>query len=515
MSYLVIKILFLISCAAAYYFASIYYLHMFQLNGYHRDGHMRWFGDTLGASAARMTPAFVALVLSCFVNEITLGIAFIFNVITVFFFKPDKQAKKPLVVTARIKRLLITLTVLLCAFTAVAVIFDFLVFLPSVLLLLVNFAVLFSDILNSPFEKAVKKHYINDAKRILGSRKNLVIIGITGSYGKTSCKNYLTKLLSAKYNVLMTPASYNTPMGVVKTVREHLKNSHEIFICEMGAKNVGDIKELCDIVHPHMGLITSVGPQHLESFKSIENVTKTKFELYDAVSDENKVYLNYDNEFIVNAKTKDNVVGYGCESDKALCVAKNISLSSKGTEFDVEYNGKTIHFSTKLLGKHNVQNLVGCIAVAIDLGVEESDLVLAVKRLETVEHRLQIIDGKSITIIDDAFNANPFGTKAALEVLGGFDGMKIIVTPGMIELGDKQKQLNFEFGVDCTKVCDYILLVGKRIADDVYEGACSTQFDKSRILRFEKVQEAVDFARNINSDKKKFVLLENDLPDNY
>ena len=163
-------------------------------------------------------------------------------------------------------------------------------FVSALGFLLVNFLVLLSDIINSPAEKAVKSYYINDAKKILASRKNLRIIGITGSYGKTSCKYFLTKLLSPKYNVLMTPASYNTPMGVVKTIREQLKNSHEIFVCEMGAKNLGDIKELCELVHPQTGLISSIGPQHLESFKSIENVVKTKFELYDEVIGKGKMY---------------------------------------------------------------------------------------------------------------------------------------------------------------------------------------------------------------------------------
>lgn len=149
------------------------------------------------------------------------------------------------------------------------------------------------------------------------------------------------------------------------------------------------------------------------------------------------------------------------------------------------------------------------------MGVDEHDAVLAVKRLESVPHRLQIIDGGNITIIDDAFNANPGGTRAALEVLSSFDGTKIIVTPGMIELGDKQKELNFDFGVRCTKVCDYILLVGGRIADDVYEGTSSCGFDENRLLRFEKVEQAVEFSRTLTSEKRKFVLLENDLPDNY
>ncbi len=512
---MLLNILYTASCAVTFALASLYYIHMFQLNGYHRDGHMKWFFDTLGISAAKLTPAFLALIVSAVPFDVCKAIALVFNVVGIFFLLPERGAKKPLVFTSRIKRLVGCEILLFFVVCVLSNILPFVAFAATLSVLLSNFFVLAADIINSPLEKAVKQRFINEAKKILAERKNLTIIGITGSYGKTSCKNYLCKLLSPKYNVLITPASYNTPMGVVKTVREHLKNSHEIFICEMGAKNVGDIRELCDIVHPKMGLITSVGPQHLESFKTIENVTKTKFELYEAIANDGKVYLNCDNEYINDVNVGENAVKFGCDEEKAKCVAKNITLSSKGTDFDIEYNGKELHFSTKLLGRHNVQNLCGCIAIALDMGVEEGELVLAVKRLETVQHRLQIIDGGNITIIDDAFNANPSGTKAALEVLSSFDGEKIIITPGMIELGEKQKELNMEFGRNCTEVCDYILLVGERIADEVYEGVLSTDFDRERLVRFDKVEEAVAFARAVKSERRKYVLLENDLPDNY
>jgi len=506
--------LYYLTSFVAFSFAATYFVHMFQLNGYHRDGHMRWHNDVIGSICAKLTFAFVAFILMIFGGKVLSFVAAVLNILTLLFFIP-KHAKKPLVYTSRVKRLFTTITIVYILLILASDFIPHCRFLPVLGILLVNYIVLVADIVNSPLEKAVKQYYINDAKKILASRKNLKIIGITGSYGKTSCKYFLTKLLSTKYNVLMTPASYNTPMGVVKTVREHLKNSHEVFICEMGAKNIGDIKELCDLVHPHMGLISSVGPQHLESFKTIENVTNTKFELYDAIPEDGKIYLNYDNEFIRNSKSDKNIVSYGCENQNVDLFASNITLSDRGTDFDVTYRENTIHFSTKLLGTHNVQNLAGCIAIALDMGVSESDLVLAVKRLESVPHRLQMIDGGNITIIDDAFNANPTGTKAALEVLGSFDGTKIIVTPGMIELGEKQSELNKEFGINCTKVCDYIFLVGGRIANDVYEGASSTDFPSEKLIRFNKVEEAVEYARLLESDKKKFVLLENDLPDNY
>lgn len=173
---------------------------------------------------------------------------------------------------------------------------------------------------------------------------DLKVIGITGSYGKTSVKYYLSTVLKAKYNVLMTPESYNTPMGVVKTIREQLRPTHEIFVCEMGARHVGDIKEICDIVFPEYGIITSIGEQHLETFKSIENIIKTKFELYDAVADKDKMFLNGDNENITKT-----LIGKGDKishtyglNEQNETYAYDIKVTNKGTVFSVCCRGQKI-----------------------------------------------------------------------------------------------------------------------------------------------------------------------------
>ncbi len=496
-------------------FSCVYYVHMFQLNGYHRDAHVKWYADTLGFHAARMTFAFIAFVLSFFGTKLLNIVSIVLMLLTVYAYLP-KKAKKPLVCTARIKRLFSTIAVVYIALSLLTYFVPITSFVLPLSVLFSNFIVLLCDIINSPAENAVKQHYINDAKKILSSYGKLKVIGITGSYGKTSTKYFLTKILSSKYNVLMTPASYNTPMGVVKTIRELLKPSHEIFVCEMGAKNRGDIKELCDIVHPTMGIITSIGPQHLESFGNIENVTDTKFELADALGKDGKVYLNFDNEYIRNRSVEADCTSYGISFENSDYRAKIIEVSDKGTSFEVMSGEKTFTCTTKLLGSHNVQNLVGCIAIALDLGVNENDIAMAVKRLESVPHRLQLVDGGNVTIIDDAFNANPAGTKAALEVMSNFDGIKIIVTPGMIELGDKQKAYNTEFGKNAAAICDYVFLVGGRIADDVYEGAYKVCPDDDKVRRFATVEEAVNEARLLDTgDKRKYILLENDLPDNY
>ena len=260
----------------------------------------------------------------------------------------------------------------------------------------------------------------------------------------------------------MTPGNFNTTLGVVRTIREKINATHEIFLCEMGARHVGDIKEICDLVKPKYGIISSIGPQHLETFFNIENVINTKFELADAIPEDGKVFLNYGNEYIKNKKCSKNIVSYGVDINGVNYVAEDITVNAKGSSFTVKNSkGEKQEFRTKLIGRHNVENITGAIAVANELGIPMEELVHAVKTLEAVPHRLELIRGNNATIIDDAYNSNPVGAKMALDTLNCFDGCKIIITPGMVELGAKQDECNGEFGRQMTKVCDYIVLVGK------------------------------------------------------
>ena len=333
-------------------------------------------------------------------------------------FSAPKKAKKKLVFTPRVMRMTVTSVILyvlliLLVFLTLGMGYASLAITMCVQILTLVMAML-ANLINKPIELMINRHYINDAKRIINGLPDLTVVGLTGSYGKTSTKFYLEKLLGAKYNVLMTPESYNTTMGVVKVVRGQLNATHEIFLCEMGAKNVGEIKEICDIVKPKHGIITSIGPQHLETFKSIDNIIKTKFELADSLPDKDGIiFLNYDNEYIAKHECNKNKVTYSLGGGTDY-YADNISVSENGTQFTVHNGNEEKQFTTKLIGSHNVQNIVGAIAVANTLGVPFADLVMPVKRLECVPHRLQIIKGTNKTIIDDAFNSNPTGAKALL-----------------------------------------------------------------------------------------------------
>lgn len=386
----------------------------------------------------------------------------------------------------------------------------------GILTLLEPWLTVFCNYLMRPVEKAVNNHYIRDAKRRLRAQKGLIVIGVTGSYGKTSVKFLLKSLLAEKYDVLATPESFNTPMGVVRTIREHLKPTNQIFVCEMGARNVGDIKEICDIVHPACGVITSVGPQHLESFKTIENVRKTKFELAEALPTAAKLFLNADSDEILKDTGNYNKIYYGINNKQGY-YAENITVSARGTSFTVVApDGEKETFNMHLLGDINVLNVVGAVAVAHEFGIRLTDLKIPVRRLTSVRHRLEMTEKEGYTLIDDAYNSNPVGANAALKTLSMFSGCRILITPGMVELGEKMHEIHFEYGRTAAAAADYILLVNKERTRDIMDGAISAGFDKERIVLFDKFSESFTYALNaIKAQEHKTILIENDLPDNY
>lgn len=514
---LLATIFFYVFLAAALCFSGVYYSHMFQLEAYLPAQFFHWLKDNFFRNLfLKFLPALAAVILLALLTTMpTMVIASLLLIAYAVLFRPVK-AKKPLVFTARIWRLLTTYAVL-CAVICAAVSFAGLIFLAPAAVIIAPLILLAANWINRPAELAVRRHYINQAKAIIKARKKtLTVIGITGSYGKTSTKYFLTKVLSQKFNVLMTPASYNTTMGVVKVIREMLKPSHEIFVCEMGARNVGEIKEICDIVLPDYGIITSIGPQHLETFKSIENIINTKFELADAVGEKNHVFLNADNRYIYERRYDSEYIYYGMENGDSAYFADKVRTTSDGTSFEFISEKETMTLSSRLIGKHNVLNIAAACAVAQRLGVEKNDIVRAVKMLEPVPHRLQLIDNGDIVIIDDSFNSNPAGAKSALEALSCFDGVKVLVTPGMVELGESQDILNREFGTQASNVCSYIYIVGKVNYDSIFKGAKTTGFDvSSRLVSVSSPEQAISLARALPTDKRKIILLENDLPDNF
>lgn len=495
---------------------------MLQQNSYFPSRYIKWLKDSFFESLVFLTFCFCAICITFLINEyLSLAVIILFTIWQGYdAVKTYTTSIKKLVITARIIRLFIASTIPLLVLTVLILANELPLNVISLCALL--FISVFSPVLTlisyymtKPIENAFSKHYIKDAKKKLSSAKNLKVIGVTGSYGKTGTKFILARILSEKYNVLATPQSFNTPMGVVRTIREKLRAQTEIFVCEMGAKNIGDIKEICDIVNPDMAVITSVGAQHLETFKSVDNVFKTKFELYDACTKKDgKVFVNLASDGIRERIFEKKVVTYGDEN--ADIYATDITYSKEGATFNIIGNKYSFPVSTKLLGKHSVQNILGAVGIAIDLGLTPEEIQYAVSRLEPTEHRLELkkyINGS--LCLDDAYNANPEGCIEAVQVLSSFNNMKkVIVTPGLVELGEQEYNFNYKLGLAAAKISDIIILVGKKRAVPMNDAILTTDFNTENLYIVGSFKEAMEIYSSF-ADENTVVLLENDLPDNY
>ena len=533
----------------AFWLTMRYNMHMYQLNVYmngeqrawiHKNFRLQWIlVFAMGLGIVRMLAPLAGANWLLWVLDILCWLT-LTVIILVYRIITQMNQKKKLVFTPRVKRMVWCICIMSVILQAAAYFIEGGECVSGMLTFIVGAQLwmnMLSCIINRPIEKGVNQHYINDAKRILRSNPDMTIIGVTGSYGKTSVKFFLQTLLQQKYSVLVTPESYNTPMGVVITIRKFMKPSHEIFVCEMGARYVGEIKEICDLVHPHHGVITSIGPQHLDTFGGIENIKKTKFELADALPEGAMLFLNGDNEYIADylesrggdmgpadndlagaRKTGGygNVTFYYSEGSGVGYTASDIRVSSLGTDFTVTApDGETERYQMKLVGAHNVINVMGAIAVANRFGIALKDLRIPVRRLRPAQHRMEMKESGGVTIIDDAYNSNPIGSKAAVETLALFDGIRILITPGMVELGEDEAEYNRKFGTYAAECCDWILLVGEKHTEPIREGIMSKGFPEGKCRTFSKVEEAIDYAYKIRGDEHKYILLENDLPDNY
>jgi len=458
-------------------------------------------------------------------NHIVLILLTCFYLISAIFHwleQSSMEIKKPLVVTARIKRLIST-----CILLWIIVIFSFYFleekYIPVLILTLLtsfNFYFVFlAMLINYPMERGIYHYYEKKAKNKLKQMNHLKIIGITGSYGKTSSKNILNDILAVKYNTCPTPKNLNTYYGLMITINNHLDKFDEIFIAEMGAYVKGEIHGLCQLVKPKYGILTTIGTAHLETFGSRENIQKGKFELIESLPEDGIGVLNKDDPYQVDYKLKNKckIIWIGIEDTTADLVAKNIKCSSQGTTFDLVIKGKNEgEFTTKLLGKHNVYNILASLALGIEFNIPTIDLIRAVKMVQPDEHRLELKKLGNFYQIDDAYNSNPVGAKSALEVLANFtDGLKIVVTPGMIELGDKEKEYNFEFGRQIASVADTAILIGKKRTIPILEGLKQAGFPKENIIVYDDILEAFPYLQSLGKEKKVYALFENDLPDMY
>lgn len=446
--------------------------------------------------------------------------------------------KKPLVYTARVKRLLFTLGLLvfiILSLTFISVIYPlnrfslsswfFFRYNAFILLysVLTPIFILIANLINAPVEKLVRYIYFVKAKVKL-QKSQVSSIGITGSFGKTSTKFFLASVLNSKYKTLTTPSSFNTPMGISKVLNGEMLDGYKYFTAEMGADHVGDIKELCNLVQPKAGIITAVGIQHLETFGTPENILKTKLELFDAIPESGFGIYNYDckmlRDGIAEQSYKFPLYSYSMEPQNFSNVdlyAKDIIQDYNGLAFSACFkDGRILNIKTGLLGRHNVLNLLAVILAAWKNGMSDKEIEFGMRSVEAVDHRLKRIDsGNGVLVLDDAFNSNYNGAIEAVNVLNEIGtNKKIVVTPGFVELGDMEVEQNRNFGSYMASKIDYAILVGGGKSMSIRDGLLDKGFAFDHIFQVDSLSDAQNVLAKILT-VGDVVLFENDLPDVY
>lgn len=540
---IVIYLIISFSNALLLFFASMKFLLVLQQCGYRGRRYFRWLGNKETPYMSRlMLLCLLAFLFFCVLNmcffslagqTITSFIGFCSYVLFAIIYintESHVNAKIPLKKTKRLVRLCISYFILLIAFTfGLLVLLDYLAFLLndnvvavlrfSVICLtpmLIPYILIMAYGVNEPFEAIGRVHYQRQAVYKLDN-SDVIKIGITGSYGKTSVKEMLKTILSQKYRVLATPASYNTPLGIALTAK-HLDSTHDVFIAEMGARSKGEIKELARMVKPRFGILTGVNNQHLESFGDVETIKNTKFELFENLAENGVGFFSSDNEGARELMERFNGEKYsaGIFGEDNLVSATEIKTVNRGMVFKLNIKGeKPVECRTTLLGEHSVKNICLAASVAYKVGLTPKEIAVGINRIQTVGHRLELLpNNKNIVIIDDSYNSSVDGFNAAMNVLDMFEGRKIVLTPGLVELGKMENLANFEMGKTLARHADIVIVIGKHNAVMLIDGMIEAGMDRENIKFARTLNKGNELLNSIMAEGD-VVLFENDLPDNY
>jgi UDP-N-acetylmuramoyl-tripeptide--D-alanyl-D-alanine ligase len=372
-----------------------------------------------------------------------------------------------------------------------------------------------------PNEFKKQQAFLQEAKDILADYQPYTI-GITGSYGKTSTKAILGGILEAIEPTFWTPGSINTEMGITRQIRENLKPQQQIAIIEMGAYQIGSIAKLCRFTPPNAGLVTAVGVMHLERFGGAENIYKAKCELAQAVPQNGILICNGDNPGARQMATdypKDTTILYGLEPEQGHldCWMSDIDANIEGTKFVIHWQGKEYPGFTKLLGVPMLSNLVGAFAMACALGKDPDYVIAAIYNVEPANNRLNLRKNGDGFILDDSYNSNPIGFASALEVLEALEGgRKILMTPGMVELGDIQAEENRQVALKAASICDLAIVVGDTNKEALVAGLKEGGLSDDKLMEFPNRDLALAYLTSKeHRQAKDLILIENDLPDLY
>ena len=386
--------------------------------------------------------------------------------------------------------------------------------------------------LMQPVEALLRRRFIAQAKTTL-ARIDPIVIGITGSYGKTTTKVILHHLLSQRYNVYATPKSYNTMMGLCLAINNDLADDYSIeyFIAEMGMYTMGEIRRLTQLTPPDIGIMIDVGPQHLERAGSMENIARAKYELIEGLPPDGLGIFNWDNSWIrrmiereypqqriaVSKTVAPDAVTQPMRDLGLRFIATDIVQTLDGLHFTLHdvVAGENVTIQTPLLGEHNVTNIMLATAVALHTGISLRDVAHRARTLQPAESRLvRQLTASNITIINDGYSANPVGAKGALELLGMYPQQRVLVTPGMVELGSEQEAANTELGRVAAAHATEVFLVNEALAAPIAAGLSEAGFPAERVHRVASLDEAISWYQTY-LHSGDVVLFLNDLPDTY
>ncbi|XMB86938.1 UDP-N-acetylmuramoyl-tripeptide--D-alanyl-D-alanine ligase [Mycoplasmatota bacterium WC44] len=497
-------ILILISIFLVYrMYDSVYKL---QLNGYHKGDYFKWILKTF--EKYNEVILYLTLPFLMFSNYLLVQVMIALYLVYIFISK--KRSRRMLRLTPRIGRLLVVNLIVTLILILTLTYFKVSLFNTLYLCAVFNYIITFtSNLVLTPFEKHVHMKYRSDAVNKL-NKIDVDVIGVTGSYGKTTTKEFIYTMLCNYYKVRKTPKSFNTPMGVCRVINDNLRSSDEVFVVEMGAKRIGEIQKVCNIVNPKYGVLTWIGNQHLETFESIENIVKTKFELIESLPEDGIGFINTDCKRVKEYKIKNKckIVTFGIEN--AEYTARNIVYTDQGMKLDIYHHEELfISLNTKIVGKYNMYNLLSAVVISKELGLTANQVQVMALALTTVKNRLELKRNGRLTIIDDTYNSNPLGFEMALDVLEKMDGDKYLITPGMVELGKESEAEHKNLAKLIDETCDVIILTSENAK---YLGKYLTS---NNLFAVETISEAMKLFNRIYDGKRATLLLENDLPDNY
>lgn len=549
-------IVLLAACASVFFFTkrAKRYLQFLQQEDYDHHRFKKWFFarkafDTrgslvciVGIAASYLSHNFAPT----FTPYITIALAALLFYVATREENPMTHAKVSLKMTQRAKRIY---NLALCTYTAslaLVMVFSFKHFYEYVftafwiknlvLIQFISWYLIKSNWLLDPYEKNLQEKFANEARAIVKD-VDPVVIGITGSYGKTSTKVILAEILGAVAPTFSTPRSINSYMGMTREIRERMKPGQKFAVVEMGAYHVGSIKRMCSLTPPHAAIVTAVGEMHLELFGSPENVFKAKSELPQAVPEEGVLVVNGDNVWtrkMAELYPKKTTLIYGLNQDAGPLdvYMYDIEPTAKGTNFAIRIKGREFQGFTKLLGEPMLSNILASFTMACAMGLAPELVLAAIRNVKTESNRLEPVrttissfigtpNGRpirqgDILRLNDAFNSNPVGFKAALDVLGSQKGnRKILVTPGMIELGPKQFEENKKAAQHAATLCDQAIIVGATNKDALVSGLKEGGLATEKIREVATMREAFSYLAYDYCDDGDIVLIENDLPDLY